>query len=45
MHGSVSSLITAVERGDSSSTEALFTALYAELRRLARRELARAAPA
>jgi len=41
MHGSVSSLITAVERGDSSSTEALFTALYSDLRRLARQELSR----
>ena len=41
MHGSVGSLITAVERGDSSSTEALFTALYSDLRRLARQELSR----
>ena len=38
---SISSLIAAAERGDSLSHEALFTALYAELHRLARRELAR----
>jgi RNA polymerase sigma factor (TIGR02999 family) len=37
----LSSLIEAVERGDSSGADALFSALYAELRRLAARELAR----
>jgi RNA polymerase sigma factor (TIGR02999 family) len=41
MHGSVGSLITAAEGGDSTSTEALFTALYADLRRRARQELSR----
>ena len=38
---SVSSLISAAERGDQGAAETLFVALYAELRRLARRELAR----
>jgi RNA polymerase sigma factor (TIGR02999 family) len=38
---SISSLIAAAERGDNLSHEALFTALYAELHRLAGRELAR----
>jgi RNA polymerase sigma factor (TIGR02999 family) len=37
----ISSLIDAAERGDSSATEALFAALYDELHRLARRELGR----
>ena len=37
----ISSLITAAEGGDSGATEALFTALYAELHRMAKRELAR----
>ena len=37
----ISSLIVAVERGEPSATEALFSALYAELHRLARRELGR----
>lgn len=37
----ISSLIEAAERGDSSSADALFGALYAELHRLAKRELAR----
>jgi len=37
----ISSLIAAAERGDGSASEALFRALYAELHRLARRELAR----
>jgi RNA polymerase sigma factor (TIGR02999 family) len=36
-----SSLIDAVERGDPSAADTLFSALYAELRRLAARELAR----
>ncbi|HEX3319361.1 MAG TPA: ECF-type sigma factor [Terriglobales bacterium] len=35
------SLIEASEKGDSSATEALFTALYSELHRLARQQLAR----
>jgi len=34
-------LIEAAERGDSSAGEALFSALYSELHRVARRELAR----
>jgi RNA polymerase sigma factor (TIGR02999 family) len=34
-------LIERVEKGDGSATEALFTALYSELHRLAKRELAR----
>ena len=38
---SLLSLIDAVERGDSSAADALFAALYTELRRLAARELAR----
>lgn len=37
----IGSLITSAERGDAGAAEALFTALYAELHRLARRELAR----
>jgi RNA polymerase sigma factor (TIGR02999 family) len=37
----IPSLIAAVERGDASARNALFGALYAELHRLARRELAR----
>jgi RNA polymerase sigma factor (TIGR02999 family) len=37
----ISSLIGAAERGDGSAAEALFGALYSELRRLAKRELAR----
>jgi RNA polymerase sigma factor (TIGR02999 family) len=37
----ISSLIGAVERGGSSASEALFAALYSELHRLAKRELAR----
>jgi RNA polymerase sigma factor (TIGR02999 family) len=37
----ISSLIVAVERGDSSAAGPLFDALYAELHRLARRELGR----
>jgi RNA polymerase sigma factor (TIGR02999 family) len=35
------SLIASAERGDRPATEALFAALYSELHRLARRELAR----
>jgi RNA polymerase sigma factor (TIGR02999 family) len=37
----ISSLMDEAERGDASAADALFTALYAELHRLARRELAR----
>lgn len=37
----ISALITAAEQGDSSAAEALFATLYSELRRLAKRELAR----
>jgi RNA polymerase sigma factor (TIGR02999 family) len=37
----ISSLVTSAERGDQGGAEALFAALYAELHRLARRELAR----
>jgi len=37
----ISSLIGAVERGGTGASEALFAALYSELHRLARRELAR----
>lgn len=37
----LSSLMGAVERGDAGAGEALFVALYAELHRLAKRELAR----
>jgi RNA polymerase sigma factor (TIGR02999 family) len=38
---SIASLIASAERGDAGAAEALFEALYAELHRLARRELAR----
>ena len=41
MGSTISSLIGAAERGDSAAADALFTALYAELHRLAKRELAR----
>jgi RNA polymerase sigma factor (TIGR02999 family) len=37
----ISSLIVAAERGDKLAAEALFAALYSELHRLAKRELAR----
>ncbi len=37
----IPSLIAAAERGDRSASEALFSALYAELHGLAKRELAR----
>jgi RNA polymerase sigma factor (TIGR02999 family) len=37
----IASLADATERGDRSSADALFAALYSELHRLARRELAR----
>lgn len=38
---SVAILVEAAERGDSKAAEQLFTLLYAELHRLASRELAR----
>ena len=41
MESSLSSLIAAAERGDASAADALFSALYAELHRMAKRELAR----
>lgn len=41
MGSNITSLITAAERGEDSAAEALFAALYSELHRLARRELAR----
>lgn len=41
MESAISSLMVAAERGDSPAAEALFTALYSELHRLAKRELAR----
>jgi RNA polymerase sigma factor (TIGR02999 family) len=37
----ISSLIEAAERGDASAADALFSALYAELHRIAKLELAR----
>lgn len=41
MESPLSSLIQAAENGDSAASDALFAALYAELHRLAKRELAR----
>ena len=41
MGSTISSLVRAAESGDSNATDELFSALYAELRRLARREWAR----
>ena len=41
MPPSISQLIGAAEEGDFAGTDALFSALYAELHRLAQRELAR----
>ena len=41
MPSSVGSLIASAERGDPAAAEALFSALYADLHRLARVELAR----
>jgi RNA polymerase sigma factor (TIGR02999 family) len=41
MGSAISSLIVAAERGDRPSAEASFVALYSELHRLAKRELAR----
>lgn len=41
MGSAVSSLILAAEKGDRSASESLFAALYSELHRMAKRELAR----
>jgi RNA polymerase sigma factor (TIGR02999 family) len=41
LEATIASLMTAAEQGDHSAADALFSALYAELHRLARRELAR----
>src|SRR5262245_59339773 len=38
---SIGSLIASAERGDRSAADALFAALYSDLHRLARRQLAR----
>jgi RNA polymerase sigma factor (TIGR02999 family) len=43
LDSTISTLITAADHGDGAAGEALFAALYAELHRLARRELARSA--
>src|SRR5579862_7493027 len=44
MENSIGALIDAARAGDSSAAEVLFPALYSELHRLARRELARGVP-
>lgn len=44
METPLSTLIDSAERGDGAASEALFAALYRELRGLARRELARSGP-
>lgn len=41
MKTTISELLKAAERGDANASEALFTTLYAELRRMARHQLAR----
>ncbi len=41
VESTISSLIGAAEKGDSAAADALFTTLYSELHRLAKRELAR----
>jgi RNA polymerase sigma factor (TIGR02999 family) len=41
VESTISSLIGAAERGEASAAEALFAALYSELHRVAKRELAR----
>jgi RNA polymerase sigma factor (TIGR02999 family) len=43
LQSTVSALIEAAERGDRSAADALFTTLYSELHRVAKRELARQA--
>jgi RNA polymerase sigma factor (TIGR02999 family) len=45
MEAPLTAMMAAAERGDRSASEALFAALYSELHRLARRELARGGPA
>jgi RNA polymerase sigma factor (TIGR02999 family) len=44
MERPLSTLILSADRGDGGASEALFSALYRELRGLARRELARSGP-
>ncbi|HTQ79974.1 MAG TPA: ECF-type sigma factor, partial [Thermoanaerobaculia bacterium] len=44
MERPLSTLIRSADRGDGEASEALFSALYRELRGLARRELARSGP-
>ena len=41
MHSTLSSLFEAAERGDVTAADRLFSALYSELHRIAKRELAR----
>jgi len=41
MQRTIAKLIEAADRGDRPATESLFAALYDELHRMARRELAR----
>jgi RNA polymerase sigma factor (TIGR02999 family) len=41
VESTIGGLIAAAERGEDSAAEALFTALYSELHRIARRELSR----
>jgi RNA polymerase sigma factor (TIGR02999 family) len=41
LESTLGALIEAADKGDETATEALFSALYSELHRLARRELAR----
>jgi len=41
LESTLASLIEAAEKGEGAATEALFTALYSELHRLAKRQLAR----
>ena len=45
MESTISTLIGAAEKGDSNATSALFNALYSELHRIAKRELARSSVA
>ena len=40
-HSDLSALVASAEQGDAAAADALFTALYGELHRMARRELAR----
>jgi RNA polymerase sigma factor (TIGR02999 family) len=41
---SITALLTSAERGDRAAADAVFAALYADLHRMARRELARRGP-